>query len=105
MAACNITMEWYEARKEKNRYRMIENSTYFGGTYIEEIEYVIEPKVEVLIVNRFNNEYDMIYYKSRSFWNENSNEFTDNIGHIVSKKYDKMLNEYRSRPNYKKYNI
>jgi hypothetical protein len=30
--------------------------------------------------------------------------FDNNIGHIVSKKYDKMLNEYRNRPNYKKYN-
>jgi len=45
------------------------------GFVFKDYEIVIEPKVEVLIVNKFNNEYDMIYYKSRSFWNENSGEF------------------------------
>jgi len=81
MAICGndshlMTMEWYEARKEKNRYRM--NSKDFitkEGVHFVDYEMEIEPKVEVLIVNRFNDEYDMIYYKSRSFWNEFSDEF------------------------------
>lgn len=60
-----MTEEWYYGTKEKNRYIM------------KDLD--LEPKVKVLIVNKFNNEYDMIYYKSRCFWNENSDEFKHNF--------------------------